>query len=263
VRLAAPQMFKAVETDDEALAMGFVWIGFAAFFCVSLAVGIRLLALAARTKRAPELLIGLGVLGIGPIGFGLQTLAGVADAPSLAEGLAAASAVAVAIGLWAKLVFNWSVYRRDSGVALAGAWLLALAVAAHLLVQPLLGSFLEATQSVRLNGTRGALQALTLGWGAAEAFRYWRLLRRRARLGLAEPELANRFLLWTLSAGAAGLGTAIGVAASLATGKLPLAMPEVLVSSSAHGSVAALGMWLAFAPPRTYLRWLAGSRARA
>ena len=44
--------------------MQLVWIGFAAFFVVSLGVGARLLALARRTRQAPELLIGLAVLGI-------------------------------------------------------------------------------------------------------------------------------------------------------------------------------------------------------
>ena len=46
-----------------------VWVGFGAFFCVSLVVGFRLLALSRRTGELPELLIGIGVLGIGPIGF--------------------------------------------------------------------------------------------------------------------------------------------------------------------------------------------------
>ena len=46
--------------------------GFIAFFLVSLTVGVRLLLLWRRTRQLPELLIGIGVLGIGPVGFGLQ-----------------------------------------------------------------------------------------------------------------------------------------------------------------------------------------------
>ena len=51
-----------------------IWIGFAAFFVVALVVGVRVLLLARRTRELPELLMGVGVLGIGPVGFGLLVL---------------------------------------------------------------------------------------------------------------------------------------------------------------------------------------------
>ena len=254
---------KSHPRKDEALSMELVWAGFAAFFVASLAVGVRLVALAVRKGQAPELLIGLAVLGIGPVGFGLQTVAGLVDAHDLGETLATASAAAVAIGIWAKLIFNWLVYRRHSRVALVAMIALAGAVAVQLLAQPMRGSFLEATQDIRVGAARGALQVVALGWGAAEALVYWAKLRRRARLGLADPVLTNRFLMWAISAAAAALGTAIGVTASLATGKNMLQLPEIVASSSAHGFVAAIGMWLAFAPPRAYARWLTASPSRA
>jgi len=52
----------------------FAWIGFAAFFVASLVCGVRLVALWHRNRELPELLIGLGVLGIGPVGFGFITI---------------------------------------------------------------------------------------------------------------------------------------------------------------------------------------------
>ena len=243
--------------------MALVWAGFAAFFVVALAVGLRLVALAGRTGRAPELLIGLGVLGIGPIGFGLQTGAGLVDDPRTAETLAAAGAVALAVGIWAKLIFNWLVYRRDRRVAQIATALLAIGVGAQLLAQPMLGSFLAAARNVPLSSARNFIQVAALAWGAAEALAYWVRLRKRARLGLADGVLVNRFLMWGVSAAAAGLGTAIGIAASLATGAQVLEMPAILASSSAFGLVAAIGMWLAFAPPRAYVAWLAAERATA
>lgn len=240
-----------------------VWAGFAVFAAVSLLVGVRLLVLASRTRERPELLIGVAVLGIGPVGFGLQTVAGALETSALAEALAAAGAIAVAVGLWAKLGFNWLVYRRDSALALAATLTLSAVVLAHLVAQPLLGSFLDAVRSVGLSALRGGVQATALAWGAAEALGYWTQLRRRERLGLADPVLVNRFLMWAISAAAAGLGTGLGVAASFATGKGPLELPAVLVSSSAHGLVAALGMWLAFAPPPAYRAWLSRARSAA
>jgi hypothetical protein len=50
----------------------FVWVGFAAFFVASLTAGVRLVMLWRRTRELPELLIGIGVLGIGPVGYGLS-----------------------------------------------------------------------------------------------------------------------------------------------------------------------------------------------
>ena len=51
------------------------WIGFGAFFVPSLVIGIRLLLLARRTGQIPELLIGIAVLGVGPLGYGFSILA--------------------------------------------------------------------------------------------------------------------------------------------------------------------------------------------
>jgi hypothetical protein len=55
---------------------GLIWVGFVAFFVVALTVGVRVLLLARRTRELPELLMGIGVLGIGPVGFGLMVVAG-------------------------------------------------------------------------------------------------------------------------------------------------------------------------------------------
>ena len=43
------------------------------------------------------------------------------------------------------------------------------------------------------------------------------MMRRRLQIGLGDPVVANRFLLWGIGAGAAGLGSFIGVAAQIAT----------------------------------------------
>ena len=51
-----------------------VAIGFGSFLLASLVVGVRLILLSHRTRQLPELLIGVGVLGIGPLGFGLSMI---------------------------------------------------------------------------------------------------------------------------------------------------------------------------------------------
>ena len=56
-----------------------------------------------------------------------------------------------------------------------------------------------------------ALCTANLLWGAVESLRYYALMRRRLRLGLADPLVTNRFLLWGLGIGAAGVGSLISV----------------------------------------------------
>ena len=79
-------------------------------------------------------------------------------------------------------------------------------------------------------------------------------MRKRLALGLTDAVTTHRFLLWGIAAGAAGLGTAVGLAAVALHGLEATLYPWVLASSSAHGTLAAVAMGLAFFPPRAYLR---------
>jgi hypothetical protein len=103
---------------------------------------------------------------------------------------------------------------------------------------------------------RSVLQVSCLLWGSIEALRYWRMMRRRGRLGLADPVVTNRFFMWGVGAGAAGVGTAVGVTAQMLVGRPPLEIPWVTLSSSMHGLVAAVALSLAFLPTPAYRRFL-------
>ena len=109
--------------------------GFLAFFFVALWVGVRLLAQWGRSRELPELLLGVGVLGIGPVGFGLVMLAAAAGArdPEAPSWIAGLSAIAVAGGASAKAIFNWKIYHPRSRAAATLAFgaiaLLAVAIA--------------------------------------------------------------------------------------------------------------------------------------
>ena len=181
----------------------------------------------ARSHELPELLIGLGVLGIGPVGFGFITVGElcVAKAPGLAQLLIGTGLAAMSVGSGAKYVFNWRVYHpRDRGLrALVVTACLMLVVCFvweyaatgfRTLVRPV-----PATSSPRTPG--GCLL-----WGSGEALRYWDRMRRRVRLQLADPVVSNRFLLWGFGAGAAGVGTAVGGVMQWWTQLPPIEMPE-------------------------------------
>ena len=241
----------------------FALIGFLAFFVASLTVGVRLIALWRRDRELPELLIGIGVLGIGPVGFGCLAAAQQIQAsrPDANTTLLGIGLFAVSCGAFAKYTFNWRVYHP------ASPWARLIVVAVGLFF---FGSFVYSalahgfadvlSVSSARSLTRGALQVGCLLWGSAEALRYWGMMRRRVPLGLADPVVTNRFLMWAIGAGSAGVGSAVGLIAQLVTGEVLTSMGWVMVSSSMHGLVAAIAIGLAFIPPAPYLRWI---RSRA
>jgi len=247
-----------------------VWIGFLAFFVASLSVGVRLLVLWRRTRQLPELLIGIGVLGIGPVGFGAillgTTLVGagvVAPDTPLGQIPFALGSLTIVVGVFAVCIFNWRVYHPERRAIALLVAIIGMLLAGLCIHQGLTRGYVPAERPEGLTLLQSSLQVGALLWGSLEALRYWWQMRRREALGLADPVVTNRFLLWGIGAGAAGLGTAVGVVASVVTSVPPLQIPWVVASSSAHGMLAAVAMWLAFLAPSGYLRWVGAGHGRA
>jgi hypothetical protein len=113
-----------------------------------------------------------------------------------------------------------------------------------------------------------------MAWLTLEALRYHALLRRRVQIGLADPLVADRFLLFGLwsAAGLANLGADVvsrliyaaaggashpdvpGLLRSIAIGTMSVTM--VL------GVVSAVTLFLAFFPTAGYRRWVVTRAAR-
>lgn len=244
----------------------FVWVGFAAFFVASLTAGLRLVMLWWRTRRLPELLIGIGVLGIGPVGYGFMTMAQLSRTghPELSRWLLGVAVLAVCTGAFAKYVFNWRVYHPRQALVRWIVWTSGLLLAGCYATELFTSGFQNQYAQSLGNLGRTALLIGCLLWGSAEALVYWRKMRRRLRLGLADPVVTNRFFLWGLGAGAAGVGTAVGMVAQIVTGLPAAQMPWLILSSSLHGLTAAVALWLAFVPNQAYLQFIeARARERA
>jgi len=235
-----------------------VALGFGAFFVSSLLIGLRLLWLARRNRGLPELLISLGILGIGPAGFALMVFAMLFGAknPPLARVLLAAAQLAVGGGATSTYVFTWRVFRPHSAIAracvfAAGALYLVVVVGrwvADSYVVPMRLDFWSNVSSFTL--------IACMLWGSFESLRYHGLMRRRARLGLADPVLTNRFLLWGLGIGSAGVGSLIGNLVMMVTGRGLDQLDGLTLSNSLFGLAAAVLMWVAFLPPPFYRRWI-------
>jgi len=240
-------------------------IGFGAFLSVSVVVGARLLLLARRTRKLPELAIGLNFVLAGAIGYALLLAAeSLRLLPAPWDGRASfAGVTSISIGAGFVGLFSRAVFRPASpfaGVALAAliGWLLLGVFGSWVLhvlgVASGLGGWLG-----RWAPNIGLLAAY--GWSAFEPLRFQALMRRRMRIGMGDPLVANRLLLWGVGTGAIAAVAAIHLVAQLA-GRYEL--PHSLVGVvSLLVLTTALCEWLAFFPPRAWRERFAAREASA
>lgn len=242
-----------------------------AFVLASLAVSVRLLLLARRTRCRPELYLGLGVLGTAVLGYGVLIAGAIARGPdgmvtdALApRALQAAGQALHDAGVSMVVLFVLTVFRPHEPWA---RWL-AMALIASLWVGQL---GWEAQNRFRDGGRGDAFWWLRYAviwsyplWTMVESWRWYAIMRRRAGIGVADPVVANRFLLW-------GMG-ALGTALATWTSSLPFLLagsPAVLLAWTPliHVATALFGVatvaiyYLTFFPPRAYRRWIARAAA--
>ena len=232
-------------------------LGGLAFVLPSILIGIRLLALAARTRKTPELWIGLALLLMGGLGYPLIMTARMAvripDPTRI--GLMAFATVLMGVGTLAIGVFNWRVFRSHERWplwAMVAAGISMLACMGFQLVDPGLAA---AAFENRGLGFRIFLlhSGLLTGWGAFESLRAWSRLRRRQRLGLADAVVTERVLLWAIASLASGtVSAASGIAGFLGINFAATSLGAAVTAP--RGLVAAGSMWLAFLPPAAFLR---------
>lgn len=231
-------------------------------------VGVRMLMLARRTRGRHELLIGAGMILIGAIGFPGSTASGFGRAVGeMSIPLWFVFTSITQIGLILIYAFTWQVFRPNE------RWGQALVVAGGLLmfvglVTSALALAAAPPDAISTVVSRNGMFIGMAGycgcflWSAIEGFVHHRNAQRRMAIGLADPVVVNRFLLWGLFGSAA---TAINVAsfAGNAIGVDPSTSPLVLVPMGVFGFFASLAMYLAFLPPEAYLARVRASAAPA
>jgi hypothetical protein len=230
----------------------------------SLVVSIRLIVRSRRSRGVPELLMGLAFLTAPGIGYPLAVLAPAMPDRELTIAAIVVGEVLIVFGCSCFLLFNAKVFRPSATWATAAACvgIAALVVGGTGVVRAYL-----STADIALVGerSRGAMALLlfTLGlgyaWTAIEGTRYHRMLRRRLALGLAEPIVANRFLLWALAGVVSTLWNSVG-AWYLITGENVMTHLVPLLATSLGGLVNTVLQILIFMPPAWYARWVGRER---
>ncbi len=229
----------------------FALLGISLFAIASFVVGWRLLWLAHRTGLLPEKLIGGSLFLAGGIGTALLILSGAAGP---ARGVfSTAAMLAVDCGITALGVFTSRVFRPG----LVGATVVATCTALLFLsfaTDWVSGHYLGVRRSPFSMSADYIGRFVIYGWASYETLRQYTLARRRVRIGLLEPLVANRFLLWGISTLAA---TGIWGYSLWSEGIANSDTTEFYLVATVMGGTCAASIWLAFFPPGFYQRWFA------
>lgn len=228
-------------------------LGIGCFFVVGLLVAARLLAVWYRTRQLPELLAAVALLGIGPLGtcvLGAGYL--LFPGTSLMSLFHATGNAIQGVGFAAIICFAWRVFRPHD------RWAAALAtVASVVLLVDGLGMIVfraPVSEFALRNHLSMNLKIFALGWGAFESLRYWRISRKRAAIGFADPLVSASFLLWGIALASGALALVVVYATILRSGPEAYMSPPSQLLISCLGVVAATSFYLGFLPPRAYRR---------
>ncbi|HEY8119914.1 MAG TPA: hypothetical protein VII78_01245 [Myxococcota bacterium] len=231
-----------------------------AFIVAGAVVGVRLLRLAMRTHELTDYIVACSVLVLSPITYPL-ILVGTLGNFSLDETklLSSISTTLIMIGWTGVFIFTQRVFRSGEmwarvfvGVGIAVIWYDGAAGIAFIQAAPDRAA-LQSPHSPLLWVQVAAI--VVYAWSAFEGFRCWTLARRRLALGLADPLVVNRFLLW----GFIGLSSLLSIVPSLVislSGGNGMTHVGSRLCTAIGGLSASIALQLAFLPPAGYRRWV-------
>jgi hypothetical protein len=243
---------------------------------LSIVIGIRLFRLARRGSGfGPEFWLAVYFVFAAFLGAGLNisVYAGLAD-PTLALSrengalILATSCVIYAVGTLGLYVFCWLTFRRESAGARAAVVGGSLLVFGAVVAQGLTEGFAVKVFPGVAYWVFYLARVAPYYWLAVEALRYYTHARRRVRIGLSEPLVANRFLLlglWAVAWAAMGFSDIVArsiywaVAGPSAELRLDTAGPIILTTiaiTSALNALAAVTLALSFFPTAAYRRFI-------
>jgi hypothetical protein len=226
-------------------------------------VGIDLIRRARETRGLPELVLGLAFVFNGlsylftdsPIIFGNEAILN--EFSYIGRIFAALCALTIA-------AFTWRVFRAEAAWAKWAFWADGALLLLGLTVSALEGDW-EGTYPLTFTGFWFEWLA-GMGpfiWLAVESLRAYSRSRRKMRIGLGDPIVNNRFLL-------------IGLYGTLAASTYPIYL-WMYIEYELHGGwsdplsvflgivevISLAALWISFAAPAFYRRWIAKARTSA
>jgi hypothetical protein len=230
-------------------------------------VGVKLLRVAAHSRKFPELAVGVALFSYAAVSQpALLVQQALGDEASLAlrTGIIALRILAFYVTLVGLSLFTWQVFGAESRwrQALAGTIALTALIAGGV---SLWNVWLQLSADLPLSMYRRVGMTphyvFTFGWVALESLHYYAQMRKRRVLGLADPVVTNRFFVWGAGEGVASLVVVVLFVATMTQPQISTSDPLVSWCVTLAGLVNALVWWLTFTPPTAYLRWIRGRAA--
>ena len=223
-------------------------------------VGVRLLLRARRSHGVPELLAGVSYLSAPALGYPLAIVASQLPDRAVAVPMFVVGESLLLGGCCCFLFFTVRVFRPGVAwapwVASVGSAILAFSGAGIITSFVRYDNAAEITAHARVeNAAVVGVLLLSYVWTALEGFRYYRMMRKRMALGLADAVVTNRFLLWTFSGLVSTAWISVN-AVMLAMGQNLARNPVNVAVTSLGGVVDTVLLLLIFMPPAAYTRWV-------
>jgi hypothetical protein len=252
-------------------------------FALAGIVGVRLLRLPVSDRLAPERVLGayfvLGLFAGGLLvtaAYAGWQQAGQLESPPWVVGSHALGQLLLGLGYASMFVFTWVTFYRDAAWARGFVALGAAALVSSYLGRVFVEGFAISVDPGSFHWLGYGARIVGLAWMAVAATSYWLQIRKRRRLGLADPLVTNRFALWAIFA-VTQIMTAMseplarffyafvaGASAKSSEGVQNVAGEVIeftLYFSSFWGSAGIAALFLTFFPTAAYKRWVLGERA--
>jgi hypothetical protein len=227
---------------------------------MSLFVGARLIRRGLPTRSAPELLMGIAYFAAPGLGYPMSVASGAISDRLLSTMVFALGQTLIALGVSVFFFFNSRVFRAASPYAQAFAAVCSITFSLSSL-EIVRGQNAVGADFLGLAPVRSAMVVLLVvlglayAWTAYEGFRHHRLMLRRARVGLGDPVIANRFLLWGFAGSLQVFADLVSGHALWAGDNMVTNLPSMLATAGV-GVVNSVLLVLIFLPPARYVRWL-------
>jgi hypothetical protein len=224
---------------------------------IYLLAGARLLLLGIRTGEIPERFLGASFMMFGASGV-LYCLPEFEIFIDYQTPLYFVARVAYLPGSVLIAAFTVRVFRPDDRWARWFVWGVAGLAVAGVGGSALQGDWEGFSLSNGWFWLEWLSYTLPFGWAAAEAFHQYLQARRRVSIGLCAPSVCNRMFLWSLF-GAIQLLNSVVVLGQYAAYERENFFSSTWDSLYSGTLLAALVvMWIAFFPPKIYVRWVNG-----
>lgn len=241
-------------------------------------VGTRLLRIPSESRVAPERLLGLFFLVANVLGgvlvtaaYGVWASMGRAETTGWVNQLHGMGQLGMSFGYAMVILFTQQTFYPGSRTARTTAWSVIALLAISLLARVLHEGFAISIEPGPFHWVGYGCRMFALVWASWAAFDYWTRMRRRVVLGLGDPLVANRFLLWGLWASGNFMtafsepiarvlyGWFAGGSAASAEAIQGIGGPLITITlciTSVLALYTTIVLWLAFFPTERYRSWI-------